>query len=93
MNCTWTYTEGYVKETGKHGNNKTIFQIAEILLMPFFLITCLVFESFWKPFFETNNKRGGAIAQSVEQWSRNQGDALVPFGTALILITRSLGED
>ena len=40
------------------------------------------------------------IAQSVEQWSRNpvtwvrnQGDALVPFGKALILITRSLGED
>ena len=44
--------------------------------------------------------RGGAISQSVEQWSRNpvsrvrnQGDALVPFGKALILITRSLGED
>ena len=43
---------------------------------------------------------GGAIAQLVEQWSRNpttpvrnQGDALVPFGKALILITRSLGED
>ena len=42
---------------------------------------------------------GGAIAQSVEQWScnpvtraRNQGDALVPFGKALILIARSLGE-
>ena len=39
---------------------------------------------------------GGAIAQ----WSRNpvtrvqnQGDALVTFGKALILITRSLGED
>ena len=36
------------------------------------------------------------IAQSVEQWSRNpvtrvrnQGDALVPFGKALILITTS----
>ena len=35
----------------------------------------------------------------LEQWSRNpvtrvrnQGDALVPFGKALILITRSLGE-
>ena len=44
--------------------------------------------------------RGGAIAQSVEQWSRypvtrvrNQVDALVPFGKALVLITRSLGED
>ena len=43
---------------------------------------------------------GGAIAQSVKQWSRipvtrvrNQVDALVPFGKALILITRSLGED
>ena len=43
---------------------------------------------------------GGAIAQSVEQWShnlvtrvRNQGDALVSFGKALILITRSLWED
>ena len=42
----------------------------------------------------------GAIAQLIEQWSRimatrvgNQGDALVPFGKALILITRSLGED
>ena len=47
-----------------------------------------------------NNIWGGAIAQSVEQWSRNpvtqvrnQGDALVPFGKVLILITRSLGED
>ena len=37
--------------------------------------------------------RGGMIAQSVEQWSRNpvtrvrnQGDALVSFGKALILI-------
>ena len=44
--------------------------------------------------------RGGAIAQSVEQWSqnpvtrvRNQDDAVVPFVKALILITRSLGED
>ena len=44
--------------------------------------------------------RGGAIAKSVEQWSRNlvtqvrnQVDALVPFGKALILITKSLGED
>ena len=43
---------------------------------------------------------GGAIAQSVERWSRNQVtwvrnqvDALVPFGKELILITRSLGED
>ena len=44
--------------------------------------------------------QGGAIAQPVEQRSRdpvtrvrNQVDALVPFGKALILITRSLGED
>ena len=44
--------------------------------------------------------RGEAIAQSAEQWSRNpvtrvrnQGDAHLPFGKALILITRSLGED
>ena len=40
------------------------------------------------------------MAQLVEQWSRNpvtrvrnHVDALVPFGKALILITRSLGED
>ena len=46
------------------------------------------------------SETGGAIAQSVEQWSRNpvtrvrnQYDALVPFRKALILITRSLGED
>ena len=43
--------------------------------------------------------REGAIAQSVQQWSRNpvtqvrnQGAALTPFGKSLILITRSLGE-
>ena len=40
------------------------------------------------------------MAQLVEQWSRNpvtrvrnQVEVLVPFGKALILITRSLGED
>ena len=45
-------------------------------------------------YFET------AIAQLVEQWSRNpaawvqhQGDALVPYGKAFIPITRFLGED
>ena len=44
--------------------------------------------------------RGGAIPQLVEQWSRNlvtrvrnQVDALMLFGKALILITSSLGED
>ena len=40
----------------------------------------------------------GAIAQLVEQWCCNpapgfEGDTLVLFGKALILITRSLGED
>ena len=42
-------------------------------------------------------KRGGVIAQSVEQWSRttvtrvrNQVDALVPFVKALILITKQV---
>ena len=43
--------------------------------------------------------KGGAIARLVDQWSRIPGTRvrnqvmLVPFGKALILITRSLGED
>ena len=64
----------------------------------------LVGLAIYSTFYETENRhgwsRGGAIAQLVKQWSRNpatrvrnQGNALVPFGKALILITRSLGDD
>ena len=67
------------------------------LLLLLLLFIYLAFQTYNRRY---NRMARGAIAQSVEQWSRNpvtrvrnQVDTLVPFGKALILITRSLGED